>query len=89
MQECSMTPEQIEAVILELCQRRGVGRTICPSEAARALANRGEDWRSLMDSVREVGKTLSSRGRIAITQRGQVVDIAVAKGLIRFGLPQC
>jgi hypothetical protein len=68
-------PEQarLRAVILELLERRGPGKTICPSDAARALA--GKDFRPLMDMARAAAAEL--------TQRGEVVDIAQARGPIR------
>ena len=43
------TPAEIERTILDLLARRDAGQTICPSEAARALA---ADWRPLMEPVR-------------------------------------
>jgi Protein of unknown function (DUF3253) len=76
-------PEQarLRAVILELLERRGPGKTICPSDAARALA--GQDFRPLMDMARAVSAELVADGEIEVTQRGEVVDIAQARGPIR------
>ena len=79
--------EQIETVIFEICHKRGVGKTICPSEVARAIAGQDGDWRSLMDDVRAVGAKMSNNGQIEITQKGQPVDLDTVKGPIRFGLP--
>ena len=79
--------EQIETVILELCHKRGVGKTICPSEAAREIAGRDGDWRGLMEDVRAIGAEMSNNGQIEITQKGQPVDLDTVKGPIRFGLP--
>lgn len=47
---------------------RGAGRSICPSEVARALA---VDWRALMPRVREVARRLAREGRVVITQGGE------------------
>jgi hypothetical protein len=67
--------------ILSLLEARTVGATICPSEAARAVAP--EDWRPLMERAREAARRLVERGEIVITQGGQVVDPSIARGAIR------
>jgi hypothetical protein len=71
----------LESAILELLSRRGPGKTICPSEAARLLDPEG--WEQLMESAREAARRLVAQGAIVITQRGKVVDPARAKGAIR------
>ena len=77
-------PERIRATILQLLQRRDPGKTICPSDAARALA--GERFRPLMAPVRDVAAELADEGRIEVTQRGQPVDPRGARGPIRLRL---
>lgn len=72
---------RLRAMILELLERRGAGKTICPSDAARALA--GKNFRPLMDTARAAVAELAADGEIEITQRGEVVDIARARGPIR------
>jgi len=72
---------RLRAVILELLDRRGPGKTICPSDAARAVA--GEDFRPLMDTARAAAAELVADGEIEVTQRGEVVAIAQARGPIR------
>jgi hypothetical protein len=72
---------QLRAVILELLEHRGPGRTICPSDAARALA--GRDFRQFMDTARAAAAELVADGQIEATQHGGVVDIAQARGPIR------
>jgi hypothetical protein len=76
-------PEQarLRAEILELLDGRGPGKTICPSDAARALA--GKDFRPLMDTARAAAAELVADGEIEVTQRGETVDIAQARGPIR------
>ncbi len=76
---------RLEATILDLLQQRGAGKTICPSEAARAVAG-SEDkaaWESLMEPARAAARRLVSAGKIVITQGGAVVDPSRAKGPIR------
>lgn len=81
-----MTPsdEAIRAAILDLVLRRGRGRTICPSEAARALS---VDWRALMPGVRRVAAAMQAAGEISVTQRGHAADLAAARGPVRLSLP--
>ncbi len=73
----------IEAEIANLVALRGAGKTICPSEVARALA---EDWRPLMPDVREVAADMAKRGVLSVTQEGAQVDALKARGPIRLGL---
>ncbi len=73
---------RLEAAILTLLGHRGPGKTICPSDAARAVG--GERWRSLVPPAREVARDLARRGQIEITQKGVVQDThAEWKGPIR------
>jgi hypothetical protein len=78
-------PEEVEAAILAAVAARGAGRSICPSEVARALAP--QDWRPLMPAVRDAAARLAAAGRIAVTQGGRAVDAGAARGPIRLGLP--
>ena len=74
----------VEDTILALLARRDEGKTICPSEAARALA---ADWRALMPEVREKAYAMADRGELEVTQKGEVVDGRAARGPIRLRLP--
>lgn len=76
--------ETIRATILDLLRQRDEGKTICPSDAARALDARG--FRSLMGEVRAAAQELVSEGRIEVTQRAEVVDLATVKGPVRLRL---
>jgi hypothetical protein len=74
--------DDAERAILDLLARRDAGKTICPSEAARALA--GDDgFRPLMGLVREAAGALVERGSIEVVQKGRPVDPAAARGPIR------
>jgi len=75
---------ELERTILALLAAREPGRTICPSEAARAAA---QDWRAAMPAVREAAAGLADRGELEVTQRGEVVDPRTARGPIRLRLP--
>lgn len=67
----SMTEEQIRGAISELLKSRQPTATICPSEAARALAP--DEWRPLMPQVRAVAITMAKEGTLDIRQGGKTV----------------
>lgn len=71
----------LERSVLLLLAERGAGKTICPSEAARAVG--GDDWRALMEPARVAARRLTATGLIEITQRGAVVNPSTATGPIR------
>jgi hypothetical protein len=78
-----VSPEasKLEQAILSLLDRRGDGKTICPSEVARDVG--GADWRRLMEPARAAARRLVASGDVQITQRGAVVEPSTAKGPIR------
>lgn len=76
---------EIEMEILSQAARRGPGKTLCPSEVARALA---DSWRPLMPQVREAAARLAADGRIAILQKGRRLPGLPARGPIRLGLTE-
>ncbi len=77
----------LEKMILELLTARGRDKTICPSEAARAVAGEArEEWEPLMERARSAARRLVAAGRIVITQKGRIVDGSTARGPIRLRL---
>ncbi|MCW2787676.1 MAG: hypothetical protein JWP74_4193 [Marmoricola sp.] len=86
----------LEVVILDLLARRGADKTICISEAARAIdlldrqsnGDVDEGWRDLMEPARQAARRLVAVGAVVITQGGKVVDPATARGPIRVRLSQ-
>lgn len=64
--------ERLHAAILDLARERGPAKTICPSDAARALG--GDDWRDLMDDARNIARDLARSGDVEISQKGKVLD---------------
>jgi hypothetical protein len=76
----AVSDAQIERTILDLLQQRDEGKTICPSEAARALA---DDFRPLMDDVRRVADGMDD---VEITQNGRAVALGDVRGPIRLRL---
>ncbi|MDE3103984.1 MAG: DUF3253 domain-containing protein [Acidobacteriota bacterium] len=98
-QHGTATEAELEAAILELLAERnsdgGHDKTICPSEAARLVggrARRGAErqpataWQALMEPARAAARRLVAQGRIVLTQHGQPVDPAAARGPIRLRL---
>lgn len=80
-------PHVIEETILALVADRGEGKTICPSEAARAIGGSHPDgWGPLMIPVRRAAVRLAHAGRIVIYRKGKPVDPDDFKGVYRLGL---
>jgi hypothetical protein len=77
-----VTSADAQQAILDLLAQRDVGKTICPSEAARALAG-AQGFRPLMPVVRDAARVLVAAGRVEVTQRGRPVDLDRARGPIR------
>lgn len=74
-------PEAIEAEIIQRTTERGVGKSICPSEVARALAP--EKWQPLMGPIRQVAARLATAGRIDILRKGKPIAPDAIHGVIR------
>jgi len=82
---------ELEAAILALLAARARSASICPSDAARAVADGqlGGDgdpeqaWRGLMEPARRAARRLVARGQVQIIQQGRVVDPSSVKGPIR------
>jgi hypothetical protein len=67
-----MSEQRLRTAILDLTRGRGPAKSICPSDAARAVG--GDDWRDLMEQARAVARDLARTGDVEITQGGDVVD---------------
>lgn len=79
---------RIADTMLSLVAERGAGKTICPSEVARALGGDHPDgWGPLMKPVRKVAVALAHEGRIAIRRKGRKVDPDDFRGVYRLSLP--
>ncbi|SER28545.1 DUF3253 domain-containing protein [Lentzea albida] len=70
----STVAQRLERAILDLVEARGPGRSICPSEAARAVGDEG--WRDLMEPAREVARELAAQGRVVVTSGETVLSPA-------------
>ena len=72
---------RLERTIGALLDDRRPGATICPSEAARAVD--AEGWRDLMPAARAAAGRLADAGAVEVTQGGEVIDVATARGPVR------
>ena len=76
----------VREAILTLAVARGVGKTLCPTEAARAVSE--EKWRAVLSDVRAEAVRLMKSGEVSIYRKGRPVeDPDSFKGVYRIGLP--
>ena len=74
----------LEAASVRLLEQRRGGATICPSEAARAVAGEDRvDWEPLMEPARRAARRLVAAGEVELLQRGRVVDPSTFRGPVR------
>ncbi|MFN3312776.1 MAG: DUF3253 domain-containing protein [Hyphomonas sp.] len=79
-------PNPVREAILELTALRGAGKTICPTEAAKAVSP--ENFVRVLKDVRAEAIRLRKAGTIAIYRKGKPVeDPDRFKGVYRLGLP--
>jgi len=83
-----MTSDPVEAAIMALVMGRGPEKSICPTEAARALAGNPSDdsWRAKLSPVRLAAARLAKAGRIEILRKGKPVAPEDARGVVRLRL---
>lgn len=84
MRDASAERNEARETILSLLSERDEGKTICPSEVARAMDEDG--FRRLMPTVRSAAAELVGEGVVDVTQGGCVVDLTAARGPIRLRL---
>lgn len=76
----------IDQTILALIAQRGIGKSISPSEVARAIAGTDEKkWRLLMKPIRARAILLAEQEEIVISRKGKTVDPRNFKGVYRLG----
>jgi hypothetical protein len=85
----SPRPEEIETRILALLAARGEGRTVGPTDVARALGGDHPDgWGPLMPPIRRAAVRLMKAGRLVILRKGRPVDPDDFKGVYRLAPAQ-
>lgn len=73
--------QKLKEEIITLAKRRGPDKTICPSEAARAVDS--DNWRTLMEDIRDAAQSLQEKGFITVEQNGEPVDLNEVSGPVR------
>ncbi len=85
----AVASEILEQSILDHVAARGLDKTLCPSDVARAVGGPHPDgWGPLMQPIRRIAVRLAKEGRLVITRRGRAVDPDDFKGVYRLGLPR-
>lgn len=75
---------QVSALMAERLDTLAEGRSLDPTEIARAIAGPDEKrWRLLMPAIREVAVSLAEKGSAAILRKGRIVDPREFKGVYR------
>lgn len=74
--------------MLALVTERGAGKTVDPTEVARAIGGDHPDgWGPLMQPVRKTAVRLMKEGRLVILRKGRPVDPDDFRGIYRLTLP--
>lgn len=83
-----MTADPAEQAILDTLATRGPQKSICPTEAARALAGNppDESWRRSLAPVKLAAQRLARAGQIEILRKGKPIDPKTLHGVIRLRL---
>lgn len=84
-----MTIDPAEQIILDVLAARGPQKSICPTDAARALAGNppDESWRRSLAPVKLAAQRLARAGKIEVLRKGKPIDPEVLHGVIRLRLP--
>ena len=61
--------------MLALLSARVAGATVCPSEVARLLAARGEDWRGAMPAVHAAIDAMVRDGVVRLSWKGRALPV--------------
>lgn len=77
--------DDVHRTVLALLERRGPGKTACPSEIARSLARPDADWRAQMDAVHRAVDALVREGRVTLSWQGRPLE--QRSGPYRIALP--
>ena len=81
--------KEIETLLLRLIAERGQGKSLDPTEAARALGGAHPDqWGPLMQPIRKVAVALAEQGRVVILRKGKPADPRDFKGVYRLAAPR-
>lgn len=76
-----MNIEAITAAMLRIAAERGLAKSMCPTDVARAVS--AENWRPLLGAVRQVAAELARQGKIEILRKGKPINPDEIRGVIR------
>ncbi|WP_210484307.1 DUF3253 domain-containing protein [Microvirga antarctica] len=80
--------DPIETAMLAMVAAKGPGRTVGPTDVARAIGgDKPDGWGPLMQPVRAVAVRLMKEGRLTILRKGRPVDPDDFKGVYRLTVP--
>lgn len=83
------SPQSISAEILRQTALAGPGKSITPSEVARALAPEEEAWRRLLGPIRAAAIRLARAGQLEVLRKGKPVGPETEiRGVIRLRASQ-
>jgi Protein of unknown function (DUF3253) len=82
------TSDPAERAILNLLAGMATGKSVCPTQAARALAGNppGEQWRASLSPIRLAALRLAKAGKIEILRKGKPISPDALHGVIRLRL---
>lgn len=77
-----------EQTILDVLTARGEHKSVCPTEAARALAGNPSDesWRHFLAPIKLAAQRLAREGKIEILRKGKPINPELLHGVIRLRL---
>ncbi len=83
-----MADDPAAQAILAVLAARGPEKSICPTEAARALAGNpaDESWRACLPAIRRAAISLAGDEKIQIMRKGKPIAPADMHGVIRLKL---
>lgn len=76
-----MNIEAITDAMLRIAAERGLEKSLCPTDVARAVS--AENWRPLLGAVRKVAADLARQGKIEILRKGKPINPDDLRGVIR------
>lgn len=56
--------DHLNELIMSMAIKRGLEKTFCPSEIARQISSKEEEWRPLMEPIRSAAARLIDQGQL-------------------------
>ena len=82
------SPETIQAKIMQVLQETPAGKSICPTQVAKILNPKDENWGRQTKNVRREAIKMAIEGKVTVLRKGKPTDpTEEIKGVIRLSLP--